>query len=194
MNLSLQVCLLFGATLSAATPTTIMGTVERVAGEKVYVTTGSQVVTLAADTHTEVWKGKIFHDFSKVEAGDEFIARVHSDSSGQLIAETVWLNIVNLSGVITGTGGVGFQMFTNPNADPQSAYRKENKTVEINQDTIFEASAREDLLAGRDVMVIGAAQRNGFILATRVTVYNGNRPVRMRPNAKVFPANGQKSK
>jgi hypothetical protein len=180
MNRALPVCLVLAVSLSAAPPASVFGTVQSVSGKILYVATGARVVTLSASDHMEVWKGKISHDFSTIEAGDELIAQAHTDLSGQLIADTVWLNIVNVSGVITRAAGPGFEMFTNPNADPQSAYRKENKTVELNPDTTFEASAREDLLAGRNVTVVGTRQRNGHILATRVTIYDGHRPVGRR--------------
>ena len=42
------------------------------------------------------------------------------------MAEVIWLNIVNFFGVITKVDGGGFEMLTNPNADPQSAYAKKN--------------------------------------------------------------------
>ena len=80
-------------------------------------------------------------------------------------------------------------MFTNPKADPQSGYIKKNLKVTLDADTLFDASAEEDLKAGRDVQMVGLDLKNGTIRATRVTVYEGNRPVRMG-NGKVLPPTG----
>ena len=129
----------------------------------------------------------MFHNLSPVTVGDDIAARCRIDASGKLLAEWMSLNIVNFFGVITKTGDNEFEVFTNPNADPQSAYKKENKLVTVDADTIFEASAREDLKQGRDVQVVGLDLRNGRIRATRVTVYEGNRPVRMGTGRVVLP-------
>jgi hypothetical protein len=51
--------------------------------------------------------------------------------------------------------------------------------VTVDADTLFEASATEDLKLGRDVQMVGLDLKNGTIRATRLTVYEGNRPVRM---------------
>ncbi len=56
----------------------------------------------------------------------------------------------------------------------------------MDADTIFDASAKEDLKVGRDVQMVGVDLRNGTTKATRVAVYEGNRPVRMK-NGKVMP-------
>ena len=102
----------------------------------------------------------------------------------------MWLNISNISVVITKVTGNTFEVLTNPNADPQSAYRKENKTIEVNVDTTFESSAQEDLIPGRNVQVVGLELGNGAIQATRVTVYDKNRPVRMRSDEAVRRTDG----
>jgi len=101
-------------------PKSIMGTVEAVAGNVIYVKSGVQLMALSIDDRTEVWKGKVLHDLSPVEMGDHIMARYRTDASGKLVADAMWLNIVNCYGVIT-TGDSEFEVFTNPNADPQSA-------------------------------------------------------------------------
>jgi hypothetical protein len=175
---------------SGASPKFIAGTVEGFSGNQVYVNRGLQLVVLAVDAHTEVWKGKVFHDLSPLEAGDEVLARCRLDASGNLIAESMHLNGFHSSGVITKVTDTGFEVFTNWGADPQSGYKKENKIVEVDADTVFEESAREDLRSGRGVEVTGLDLRNGRVRATRVTVSEGNRPVRMRPGRVILP-NGQ---
>jgi Domain of unknown function (DUF5666) len=168
----------------------IVGTVERISGNVIYVKTGTQLMALSVDDSTDVWKGKVFHDLSHVIVGDNIIARYRTEGSGKLVAQAIWLNIVDFSGVITKVADDGFEVFTNPNADPESAYKKEAKKVSVDADTLFESSAEGDLKPGREVQLVGLDLRNGGILATRVTVYEENRPVRMG-NGKVTLPNGQ---
>ncbi len=99
--------------------------------------------------------------------------------------------LVNYNGVITGVLGNEFHVFTNPNADPQSAYKKEYKTVDFDRATTFEGSAPEDLKLSRGVQVIGIEQKDGKILATKIVVYEGNSPVRARKDVPVILPNGQ---
>jgi hypothetical protein len=51
--------------------------------------------------------------------------------------------------------------------------------------------APEKTLKGREVQVVGLDLRNGRILATKVTVYDGNQPVRMQGTTPVILPNGQ---
>ncbi len=98
------------------------------------------------------------------------------------MAELIELNVVNFFGVITKVegGGESLEMFTNPNANPQSGYEKKRLRVAVDKDTVFQSSAKEDLKAGRDVQMVGVDLRNGTTKATKITVYEGDRPVRMR--------------
>ena len=114
---------------------------------------------------------------------------MNSSHSGNLVAEGVWINIVNFFGVITNVDGDSFEVFTNPNADPLSAYKKEYRLVRFDSDTIFQSSEKEDLKPGREVHTVGLHLRNGIVNATRVTIYEGKRPVRMR-DAKVIGPDG----
>ena len=92
-------------------------------------------------------------------------------------------------GKIKSVGKSGFIIDQNYNADPQSAYVRQNRRVVIDSHTRFEASARQDLRAGRDVDVLGT-KAGATVRATRVTVYKGNRPVRTREGARVIEPNG----
>jgi hypothetical protein len=175
---------------SGAPLKSVVGTVEGVSGNQVYVKSGLQTFALLSDERTQVWKGKVFHGLAPVEVGDDIIARCQTEASGKLVAEAMWLNIVNFFGVITKTTDGEFELFTNPNADPQSAYKQENKIIHVDDGTMFDSSAREDLKAGRGVQVVGLHLKNGSIQATRVTVYEGNRPVRIG-NGKIRLPNGQ---
>jgi hypothetical protein len=150
------------------------GTVEGVFGNSVYVHTEVRLLALSVDDHTEMWKGKVLHDLSPVQAGDHIFATYRIDTSGKQVAEGMWLNIVNLFGVITRVGDDQFEVLTNPNADPESAYKKENKILSVDANTIFESSAKQDLEPGREVQIVGLDLRSGRILATRLAVYARN--------------------
>src|SRR5580692_2732 len=99
--------------------------------------------------------------------------------------------LVNFYGVITGLSNGEFQILTNPNADSQSAYKQERKPVDFDRATTFEGSSPDDLKASRGVQVVGLAQKDGKILATKIVVYEGNAPVRQRKDVPVVLPNGQ---
>jgi hypothetical protein len=167
----------------------VIGTVKGISGNQIRVESGQRILAVATDERTEIWRGKTFHDLSPIQIGDDFSARCRADASGKLVAEVIWLNIVNFFGVITKVDGGGFEMLTNPNADPHSAYVKKQLKVSVDADTLFDSSAKEDLKLGRDVQMVGLDLKDGTIRATRLTVYEGNRPVRMG-NGKVLPPTG----
>src|SRR5579863_2682661 len=91
-------------------PKSIVGTVEAVSANVIYVQSGLQLVTLSVNDHSEVWKGRVFHDLSPLEVGDDLTARYRTDASGKLVADAMWLNIVNFFGVITKTGDIKFEV------------------------------------------------------------------------------------
>ena len=92
-------------------PTALVGTVQSVIGNQIHVISGAKLVTLHVDDHTEIWKGKALRDLSPVENGDGISARCRK-VSGELVAEAIWINIVNFSGVITKVKGSTFEVFT----------------------------------------------------------------------------------
>jgi hypothetical protein len=169
----------------------VIGTVQGIFGNVISVATGAGIEEVATNPQTEIWKGTMFHDLSPVQIGDDFKARCYSNASGKLMADVVWLNIVNFFGIVTKveSGGDSFEVFTNPNADPHSAYVQKTLTISVDADTIFEASAKDDLRLGRGVQMVGLDLKNGTIRATRLTVYEGKRPVRMG-NGKVIAPDG----
>src|SRR5260370_6549796 len=133
----------------------IVGSVKGLSGKAILVDGGTQATTVVSDERTEFWKGKTFHDLSSVQIGDDLSARCRADASGKLVAEVIWLNIVNFFGVITQVDGGGFEMLTNPNPDPQSVYVTKQLKVTVDADTLFEASAKEDLQVGRGLRMVG---------------------------------------
>lgn len=168
----------------------VIGTVKAISGDVISVATGAGIEEVATNPQTEIWKGKTFHDLSPVQIGDDLSARCYRNASGKLVADVIWLNIVNFFGVITAVKGHSFEMLTNPNADPDSAYVKRTLKVSVDADTIFEASTKEDIRVGRNVQMVGLDLKNGAIRATRLTVYEGKRPVRMKAGAKVLAPDG----
>ena len=169
----------------------VIGTVQSISGNEVNVRSGSRIIVVRTDDHTEVWKGKTSHDLALIHVGDDFAGRCRADTSGKLLAELIELNVIAFFGVVTKVDGGGdrFEMFTNPKADPQSGYEKKRLRVLVDADTIFTASAKEDLKSGREVQMVGQDLKNGTVRATRLTVYEGNWPVRMR-DGKVLPPTG----
>lgn len=102
---------------------------------------------------------------------------------GQTFPPHVW-------GRIKSVGKSGFVVEQNYGAtDPHSAYRRQNRRIVIDSHTRFEDSAREDLRPGRDVDVIGTKDGSA-VRATRVIVYEGNRPVRMPAGTRIIEPNG----
>jgi hypothetical protein len=63
------------------------------------------------DAHTEVWKGRTFHDLSPVQVGDDLSARCYRDASGKLVADVIWLHIVNFFAVLKWVTSLSPQLF-----------------------------------------------------------------------------------
>ena len=144
-----------------------------ISGNVIYVAAGAKPIALYTNAQTEIWKGTMFHDLSQVVVGDNITARYPHRRVQQVyrgrfgsISRTFTPSLPKLQAAALG-------VLTNPNADPQSAYRKENKSIEVDANTSIESCAREDLKQGRDVQVVGLVPGNGDIRATRVTVYEG---------------------
>jgi hypothetical protein len=175
--------------VSGQPPICIISTVVSVSANVIYGRTGTQSVTLSSDAHTEVWKGKVFHDLSPAAVGDNIIARYRTERTGKLVADAMWLNIVNLYGVITKSPTTVLNCLRTRTPIPHPHTRKKLRTYPW-MGTVFESSAEGDLKSGREVQLVGLDLRNGRILVTRVTVYEGKRPVQMG-NAKITLPNGQ---
>jgi len=118
-------------------------------------------------------------------------ARCRADDSGKLVAEAIWINIVNFFGMITNVDAGSFMMVTNPNADPESGYVKESLKILIDDNTVFSGSAKDEIKMARDVQMVGLDLKNGTVRATRLTVYENKRPVRMGTDKVLSPAGPQ---
>lgn len=105
-------------------------------------------------------------------------------STGQPRFEHIW-------GRITAIDKSGFEIDQNFNADPQSAYRRRKRLIVLNSSTAFRGSARGDLRVGRIVDIIGRERNDTSVQATRVIVYEGNAPVRMRSGEHTTATDGR---
>lgn len=140
---------------------------------------GTQAVFL--DPTSIVWRGTERHDFSALRVGDEVIIRYRLDTSLRAVVVKLWANIDKVEGRITAVRSDGFQVDQNNDAPPESGYRRGLREVIYDSGTQWEDSLPEDLRAGRDVFVIGLRLRDNVLEATRVIVYEGRMPVRMKP-------------
>ena len=95
-------------------------------------------------------------------------------------------------GRIESIGKSGFVIDQNYNADPHSAYARQDRRIILSSDTKFEGSERQDLRVGRDVDILGR-KSGSAVRATRVIVYEGNRPVRTPAGTRVILPNGSVS-
>jgi hypothetical protein len=98
-------------------------------------------------------------------------------------------NVTHVWGRITAVTQNGFQVDQNFNADPQSAYRRGKRNITFKSATKFQGRLPQDLRVGRTVDIVGVATRTG-VPATRVIVYEGNRPVHITAGARVTATNG----
>lgn len=150
----------------------IAGTVEAASGKLISIRTGASVFTFRANDQTVVWKGSMFHDLSPVAKGDDLFATCRNDEAGDLVAETIWLNMVNAFGVVNKVNRHGFEMLASSSSQEPSAHAEAKKLVWVDSDTVFNASAKEDLKVGRHVYLMGVGLKNGTLKAIRLTVYD----------------------
>ena len=148
----------------------LVGTVESVSGDTLYVKIRAEIVMLYAESQTAVWKGERFHDFSPLKAGDAISVDATRDSRGRLTATSIWANITNFCAMITSSKGDAFEVLTNFDADTYSGYRKENKLLLVDANTVFESSSKAELKSGRMVWVVGLDLKDGKVRATRIAV------------------------
>jgi hypothetical protein len=167
-----------------------MGTATTITGNQIVVRTGAGTNLLYADKETKVWRGKTGSVLSVVQPGDQVLVRFRQDSSGRSVILDLYANITHVWGRISKVTDAGFEVDQNFNADPQSAYRRRYRQITFDSDTRFEESTPANLVVGRTVDVIGLKTTELEVVATRITVYEGRRPVGMRPNSRVTLPNG----
>jgi hypothetical protein len=92
---------------------------------------------------------------------------------------------------ITYVGVNGLQVDENYSAPSESGYRRGLRQIVYDSGTQWEESRPEDLKEGRDVFIIGLKLSGGELQATRITVYDGHKPVRTKPGTRVILPNGE---
>lgn len=189
---ALQIVLLLAAAALGQPPFAVLvGTAASIAGDQLIVQTGPGATTLLyADAGSQIWRGKMANNLAALQRGDDVILRYRKDAAGRLVIIDLHANMDHIAGRITRVGNGEFDVDQNYDADPHSAYRRQNRVVAFDGDTTFEESLPEDLKVGRDVDIIGLKIGGLHVQATRITIYEGHAPVRMPHPAKIIAPNG----
>jgi hypothetical protein len=157
----------------------LIGQLIAVSGDRIEVGDADGTHVLYSDAASAIWRGKDYHDFSVLRPGDEVAIAYRNDAQSRAVVIDLSANIDQVEGRITRVGRDGFQVDENYNAAPDSGYRRGLREIVYDSGTTWADSLAEDLKAGRDVFVIGLRLPGGKLEATRVTVYEGQAPVRM---------------
>ena len=167
-----------------------IGQLTAVSGNRVEVRDSAGTHVLYSDAGSDIWRGKDYHDFTVLQVGDEVDVRYRNDARSRAVVINLWANIAKVEGRITHVSGDGFQVDQNYSAPPESGYRRGLREILYTSGTQWEDSLAEDLKVGRDVFVIGLKLPSDTLEATRVIVYEGGRPVRMRKPSHIVLPNG----
>jgi hypothetical protein len=176
----LALSLLLMAAASAQAPSdSLTGTAMTVTRDQIVVqTAGTGATLLYSDYKTKVWRGQSGNALTAVQPGDNVLVRYRQDSA-RLVIVDLWSNITHVWGRVTDVTKAGFEVDQNFDADPQSGYSRRQRQITFNSDTEFEASVPQDLRVGRTVDIVGVDTADSGVQAARVTVCNGNAPVRL---------------
>lgn len=184
--------LLAAAVFSLGAPSClVIGRITAVSPNKIEVRDGTGKHAFYFDASSEVWRGQDYHDFSALRVNDDVTVQCRTGADGHSIVTSLFANRDKVEGPITHVDQNGFQVDENYGADPQSGYRRGLRQVLFDSRTQWEESLPEDLRVGRAVFVMGLKLPGGELRATRVTVYEGRRPVRMPPGTRIIDPNGQ---
>lgn len=189
---ALEIALFFAAAALGQPPfAVLMGTAAGVAGDQLIVQTGPGTTALLyTDASSQIWRGKVTNSLAALQPGDDIILRYRKDAAGRLSIIDLHANIDHITGRITRLGHGEFDVGQNYDADPHSAYRRQNRVIVLDADMNFEESLPEDLKVGRDVDIIGLKTSGAHVQATRITIYEGHAPVRMPPGTKIIAPDG----
>jgi hypothetical protein len=165
----------------------LMGRLTEVSGDRIEVQDSAGPHVLYSDAASDIWRGKDYHDFAVLQPGDEVDIRYQNDSTPRAVVVNLWANIDKVEGRIKRVDRDVFQVDQNHSADPNSGYRRGLREIAYDSGTLWEDSLTEDLKVGRDVFVIGMKLPTGKVQATRVIVYEGHKPVRMKPSRIMLP-------
>jgi hypothetical protein len=166
----------------------LIGRLTAVSADRIEVQDSAGTHVLYSESASIIWRGSDYHNFSVLQLGDEVDIQYSNDAQSRAVVIKVWANIDKVEGRIRRVDRDGFQVDENYSADPASGYRRGLREIIYDSGTQWEESLAEDLKVGRDVFVIGLKLPIGKLKATRVIVYEGYTPVRMRPS-RIMPPN-----
>jgi hypothetical protein len=169
----LLLLLALGSLAAFGQQSTVIGTINRLAGSEITVKTPRGSFTIYAGDRTEVVKDKMYRGFSPLKVGDEISARCEPNGSGKLVAVRIWANVVTFSATVKYVNGDDIEVLTIPNADYR---REEHRIVHLHPDTAFSTN-RKDVAEGRDIRVVGLDVGSGAVDAARITIYNTDLPI-----------------
>ena len=164
----------------------VLGSLVRKGAHSLVVQASTGAITLALTPNTMIWKGSGHESASVLKEGDEIAAKYSVSPDHEFVATEIWANIINLYGKIIAVQQPSFILSSYPNADPHSGYVKSDFTVRYEPATKFVLSAPADLIDGRAAQVVGVKLDDRTIEANQITIYEGNRPVRMDPTKAVI--------
>jgi len=165
----------------------LIGRLTAVSGNRIEVQDAAGTHVLYSEAASNIWRGKDYHDFAVLQLGDEVDIRYRNDAQGRAVVMGLWANIDKVEDRIMRVGRDGFQVDENYSASPESGYRRGLREITYDSGTQWEDSLPEDLRVGRDVFVVGLKLPTGKLEATRVIVYEGQTPVRMKASGIIAP-------
>jgi hypothetical protein len=146
-------------------PLALIGTVEKVFGREIQVQSGERSITLHADDRTTVSRDAVYHNLSPLKSGDEISVRYAGDSSGRLIARSIWAKVTTFRGVVKevtpGRLLVGARV------------------VRTYPETVFSPGSR-GAATGQELEITGLDLGSGEVDAVRIAIYNTDLPKRAR--------------
>lgn len=170
--------------------TTKTGVAIAVQGKAIYLSTSEGPLTAILAGNTDIWRKTTRQDLSDFVAGDTVLVSGSMDSSGKLVANTVWANMASFYGLITSVTGNQYEVLL---YQPQP--NGQRKTVILDSDAVnaFDKPLpRSDVKVGRFVQTIGMGRSDGRVEATKVVVYgDDSRALGGGPNPVIYDAHGQ---
>ena len=152
-------------------PLTLIGTIEKVFGGEMRVRSGQKSITLYADDRTTVSRDAISHNLSLLKSGDEISVRYAGDSSGKLIAFSIWAKVTTFRGVVkqVAAGRLLVGVSRSPLSTP--ALDALDRVVRTYPETVFSPGSRA-AATGQHIEITGLDLGNGEVDAVRIAIYN----------------------
>ena len=157
--------------LQLAAPAKVVGTIEAIKGDRLWIRSESRFFSIYVDEATQVRKGRVYRDVSPLSPGDEVSVRCRQEALDRLVAVTIWAQVVRFRATVHRTDPSSFDIIAEQSDDPQSAYRKGYNRVWVYPTTRFGVN-RKYLTEGHEVSVVGVETGGGNVDALRVVILN----------------------